>query len=328
METPHEPVMETGSYAAPPAAPPPRRSRGGQTLFWVFLGICLFLFVGVTAIGAAVALFRGGDPSASVSSWMPGAKVGIVPIEGEIFDATGAIEDLRRYEENHNVRAIVVRINSPGGAIVPSQEIFAEIRRIRSESGKPVVASMDSVAASGGYYIAAACDRIVANPGSITGSIGVILQWMNMQELVRWAKLRPETLTSGPMKDAGSAFRDLTPQERAYLQRIVTQLHNQFVRAVADGRKGKLTLAEVARIADGRVFTGEEAKQLRLVDQLGNLNDAVTLAGELAGLEGTPDTIVPRREDRGLLDVLVGSARIDKVVGAVIKDKPEFLFRW
>jgi protease-4 len=324
--TPDEPVVAAAQQPDLPPVPP-SPARRGHPVFWIFLGLAVVLFVVMSIFATAISMI-GSEPGVNTSRWFPGAKVGIVPIEGEIYEAQGTIEELRRYAENDAVKAIVVRINSPGGAIVPSQEIFAEIRRIRAESGKPIVASLDSVAASGGYYIAAACDRIVANPGSITGSIGVILQWLNLEDLVRWAKMRPETLTSGALKDTGSPYRQMTPAERAYLQSIVSQLHRQFVKAVAEGRKGKLSEAEVARLADGRIFTGEEARTLRLVDDLGNLHDAVMLAGDLAGLEGEPDTIYPRREEEGLLDMLVGSSRAERVINRLLSEKPQILYRW
>lgn len=309
----------------PPARPPARRSG---PLFWIILGLFLFGFVGFTALATIVGVLA--DRSGSPALWIPGSRVAIVYVEGGIFDVTETIEQLERYAENRSVKAIVVRINSPGGGIVPSQELFAEIRRIRADTGKPIVASLDSVAASGGYYVAAACDSIVANPGSITGSIGVIMQWMNMEELVQWAKLRPETFASGSMKDAGSPFRETSEAEKVYLQRIVSQLHLQFVRAVAEGRKGKLTQAEVSRLADGRVFTGEEAQKLGLIDELGGLTEAVELAGSMAGIEGRPDTITPRiKSEEGLLDTFLGSARTDRIFNRIMSHRSvQFLYQW
>jgi protease-4 len=309
------------------AAPPTPPSKRGRGIFWGLLGGCLVLFVLLTALGAAMAAVG----KTSGEWWKIGPKVAVVPIEGEIFEARETVERLRGYAEDQAVRAIVVRINSPGGAVAPSQEIFAEIRRLRSETEKPIVASLDSVAASGGYYIAAACEPIVSNPGTITGSIGVILQWFNMEELVRWAKLEPQTITAGAMKDAGSPFRDLSDDERAYIQRITDQLHGQFIRAVTEGRKGKLTQGEVEKLADGRVFTGEEALQLKLVDRIGTLQDAIELAAERGGIRGEPRVIYPRRERPGLLDVLAGETSIKGVVQEVI-GKPigetRFLYRW
>jgi protease-4 len=319
-----EPVGAERRAAAPPPPPPSKRGRG---IFWGLLGGCLVLFVLIIALGAAMTAVG----QTSGEWWKIGPKVAVVPIEGEIFDSRETVERLRGYADDQAVRAIVVRINSPGGAVAPSQEIFAEIRKLRRESGKPILASLDSVAASGGYYIASACDPIVSNPGTITGSIGVILQWFNMEELVRWAKLEPQTITAGAMKDAGSPFRDLTDEERAYIQRITDQLHRQFIRAVAEGRSGKLTRPDVEKIADGRVFTGEEALQLKLVDRIGTLQDAIELAADKAGIRGEPRVIYPRPERPGLLEVLAGDASVEGMVKKVI-GKPigetRFLYRW
>jgi protease-4 len=259
---------------------------------------------------------------------LSGEKVAVIAIEGEIVEARDTLDALKRHADNDTVKAIVIRINSPGGAIAPSQEIYSAIRRTHKDSGKPIVASLDSVAASGGYYIAAACDEIVANPGSITGSIGVILQWFNTKELIQWAKLKPETIISGAMKDAGSPYRELTEGERQYFQGIVTQLHSQFVRDVARGRNGKMKQEEVARLADGRIFTGEQALELKLIDELGSIDDAVRTAGKLAGIKGEPDRLWPRKREAGLLDLLnAGDAEtlLERVVSRRI---PQFLYRW
>jgi protease-4 len=332
-EEPPRPVSPTaatteGRYEAEPMAavppPPAKKSRGGMFFFGLFSG-CLLLFVVVAVVGLIMA--AGGGTSATEFSFSTD-KVAVVPVEGEILESRDTIEALERYARSSTVRAIVVRINSPGGAIAPSQEIYSAIRQIRARTGKPVVASLDSVAASGGYYIAAACDEIVANPGSITGSIGVILQWFEMKDLVQWAKMKPETITSGPLKAAGSPFRELSDVERQYFQRIVTQLHGQFVRAVAEGRKGKMTEAEVARIADGRVVTGEEAVALKLVDRLGTIDDAIRRAGSMAGIKGEPSKIWPRRREDGLLELLADGESKAALERILSRRLPQFLYKW
>ncbi len=324
---PAQSIAQTSGGYVPPvidSPPPPRKSRTGAFFLGAFSG-CLILVIGIALLGFAVAASRKDSGSFSLSTH----KIAVVPVEGEIFEARDTIEALRRYAEQATVKGIVLRINSPGGAIAPSQEIYAEVIRLRQSSGKPIVASFDSVAASGGYYIAAGCDRIVANPGSITGSIGVILQWMDIRELIQWAKMKPETITSGPLKAAGSPYRELTPEERAYLQRIVLQLHSQFVKAVAAGRKGKLTEAEVLKLADGRVFTGEEALAVKLVDQLGSLQDAVAATAKLAGIEGEPALVYPRRRDGSLLELLAGSGDAESIVERIISRRaPKFLYMW
>lgn len=324
--------LDPNQEAAPVLQPlePRRKSRAGMFFVGAFSG-CLIAFVVGGFFLAVLAMSRKDEGEFSLS----GAKVAIIPIEGEILDARDTVEALHRYADNSMVRAIVMRINSPGGAIAPSQEIYEAIRSVRASSGKPVVASLDSVAASGGFYIASACDQIVANPGSITGSIGVILQWMETKDLIEWAKIKPQTITAGAMKDVGSPYRDMTDAERAYLQNVVAQLHSQFIRAVAAGRKGKLSEADVTKIADGRIFTGEQALSLKLVDSLGNLDDAVRTAAKLGGVHGKPATIYPRRRKPTLFDVLTDSGTesrspIEKIVIEQILSRrtPRFLYQW
>jgi protease-4 len=327
-----DPVTAPGETISEPAAapiapdPPRRKSRAGMFFFGAFSG-CLIVFAGVLLFGILIASIANND--ATTRGDVFGDKVAIIPIDGEILGSRETIDALHRYARNSSVKAMVMRINSPGGAIAPSQEIYEEIRNVRARSGKPIIASLDSVAASGGYYIASACDRIVANPGSITGSIGVILQWMQTKDLLAWAKLKPQTITSGAMKAAGSPYEELTDDERAYFQSIVTQLHSQFVRAVAAGRKGKLTEAEVGRIADGRVFTGEQALGLKLVDELGNLDDAIRVAGKLGGISGRPGTIYPKKRTRGLFDALTSDeSDTETAISRILTRRPRFLFQW
>ena len=313
-----------GEARRPAEAGAPRKSRVPAFFFGLFSG-CAVVFGGFFVLAVLFAASRNGNDT----EFRFGDKVAIVPIEGEILDARDVVEALHRYADNSNVKAIVMRINSPGGAIAPSQEIYEAVRNTRNESGKPIIASLDSVAASGGFYIAAACDRIVANPGSITGSIDVILQWMEVKDLLAWAKMKPETISAGAFKTAGNPYDALSDADRAYLQRIVTQLHGQFIRAVADGRKGKMTLADVSRVADGRIFTGEEALSLKLVDQLGNLDDAVALAGKLAKISGKPATIYPRKKKPGLLDLFSDGSESQSPIERILSRRaPRFLYKW
>ncbi len=326
-----DPVTVSGDSSAEPVAgpivtPPPRKSRAGMFFFGALSG-CLIVIAGMVLFGILIAAMANNDTTTRGDVF--GDKVAIIPIDGEIFGSRETIDALHRYARNRSVKAMIMRINSPGGAIAPSQEIYEEIRNVRARSGKPIVASLDSVAASGGYYIASACDTIVANPGSITGSIGVILQWMETKDLLAWAKLKPQTITSGPMKAAGSPYQDLTDAERAYFQSIVTQLHSQFVRAVAAGRKGKLSEADVSKIADGRVFTGEQALGLKLVDQLGNLDDAIRVAGKLGGIHGRPGTIYPKKRTRGFFDALTSDdSDTETAISRILTRRPRFLFQW
>jgi protease IV len=326
---PATPPVEHSSTPASQVVVRPERSPGGKRLFWGLLSGCLLIFILLTIVTTVAAVMgRDSVGAGTRTAFLPGSRVAVLPINGEIMEARETIERLHSYRDNKAVKAIVVRINSPGGAVVPSQEIFEELRKLRAKSGKPIVASMDSIATSGGYYIAVGCDRIVASPGTLTGSIGVIAQWFNVEELVRWAKLDPQTFKSGAMKDAGSPVRDMTELEREYFDQLVVQLHGQFVRAVTAGREGKLTLEQVQSLADGRVYTGEEAHRLKLVDDLGGLHDAISIAGEMAGIPGEPKIIYPRERGPGLLELLLSPPGGEVLKAILQRGRAPFQYRW
>jgi protease-4 len=221
-----------------------------------------------------------------------GEKIGIVEVSGAITDSRETLEILKRFREDESIKAIVLRVNSPGGAVGPSQEIYREIRK--TVQVKKVVASLGAVAASGGYYIAAAADSVVASPGTLTGSIGVIMGYTNVSRLLEKIGLSPVVIKSGKFKDIGSPVREMTPEERRILEDFADQVHGQFIRAVAEGRS--LTVDKVRGIADGRIFSGQKARDLGLVDRMGNLDDAVTWAAQLAGIEGSIETVREPRE--------------------------------
>jgi protease IV len=221
-----------------------------------------------------------------------GPRVAIVELEGVIIEVDDIVRELKAHRENPSVRAVVMRINSPGGVVAPTQELHTAIQRLR-EAGKPVVASMGSVAASGGYYVAVACDQIYANPGTLTGSIGVIMQLPNLEQLMRKVGVDYVVVKAGQFKDVGNIARAMTPDERRVMQALLDDVHAQFIGAVAAGRR--LPREDVVRFADGRVFSGTQAKELRMVDALGGLEDAVLAAAKLAGIHGTPNVIQPRR---------------------------------
>ncbi len=231
---------------------------------------------------------------------MFGDKVGVLEVKGVIANVQPTIEELAKFRRDGSVKAVVVRIESPGGGVSPSQELYQEIRRTVRE--KPVVVSMGSVAASGGYYIACAAQKIYANPGTITGSIGVILQFTNFEELLRKIGFRMEVVKSGPYKDVGNPGREMTAEEKAYLQEMVDNVHQQFVRDVARGRRMKVE--KVREVADGRIFTGEQAMELGLVDELGNLKDAINAAAKMAAIEGEPKIVYPEKEKKSVFDYL------------------------
>jgi protease IV len=229
-----------------------------------------------------------------------GERVAVIPLSGLISDSGPVIEHLKKFGKDNSVKAVVLRIDSPGGGVGPSQEIYEEVKKVRAK--KPVLASMGALAASGGYYIACAAQRVYANPGTMTGSIGVIMPFMNVKDLVEKIGVKGMTVKSGTFKDIGSPLRDMTPQERELLQGVVDNVHLQFVNAVADERN--LDREEVLRIADGRIFTGEQAKELGLVDVLGNLEDAIADAGKLGKISGEPKVVTPPKKKISFLELL------------------------
>jgi protease IV len=232
---------------------------------------------------------RGGEANGPA---LFGPRVAIVELEGIITDVEDLVRELKSHRENPSVRAVVVRINSPGGVVGPTQELYDAIIRVR-QAGKPVVASLGAVAASGGYYAAVACDQIYANRGTLTGSIGVIMQLANVEQLMKKVGVDYVVVKAGQYKDVGNFGRPMTPEERRILQALLDDVHGQFISAVATGRK--LERQEVVRFADGRIFSGAQAKDLKMVDALGDLEEAVLAAGRLAGLPSPPAVIHPRK---------------------------------
>jgi protease-4 len=228
-------------------------------------------------------------------------RIGLVRIEGVILDAKETLDQLKEYREDPSIQAVLLRIDSPGGAVVPSQEIYDQVRKIREEGKKKVVASMGTVAASGGYYIASGSDRIVASSGTLTGSIGVIMELMNMEGLLKKVGVESVVIKSGKHKDLASPFRKMGEKEREILQGVLDDVHAQFIEAVASGRG--MDPEAVRRIADGRVFTGRQAKEIGLVDEVGGLEDAIQAAADLAGIEGKPE-VVEREKPFRFLDLL------------------------
>ena len=242
-------------------------------------------------VSLALTLFQKNIPLRS--------KVALVKIEGPIMDSMDIVDEIKEHVKDRSIKAIILRIDSPGGAVGPSQEIYEEVKKASEE--KHVVASMGSIAASGGYYIASPADVIFANPGTLTGSIGVIMEIPNVEGLMTKIGIRTEVIKSGKHKDMASAFRKMGKEDRDILQGVLDNVHEQFIRAVAEGRK--LEAEEIRSVADGRIFTGEQAKELKLVDELGTLENAVKKAGELAGIAGEPEVV--SKEDKGsFLDML------------------------
>lgn len=286
-----------------------------STLTWIIVGgvvlLCVF-FIGLFAL-MAIASDDDGFMAGS------GDRIAVVPVEGVIDDgmAKTVNRQLKQFGDDSRVKAIILRIDSPGGGVSASQEIHREVIRLK-EKGKKIVVSMGSVAASGGYYIAAPADRIFANQGTITGSIGVIAEWINYKDLAEWAKIKPVVFKSGEFKDTGSPTRELTDRDKEFFQGLITELYGQFLGAVADGRRGKgvkdnaLDDEKIKALADGRVYSGEAAVKNGLVDEIGNYEDAVKATAMLVGIKGEPHIVTPPKPKEGfsLLDLLLSTTKI------------------
>jgi protease-4 len=283
----------------------------------------------VVGLAVCVSLLLLFGLAFSLGRWQRfgGSKVALITVEGVILDSKEIIEQLEKHRTNPTVKAIVLRINSPGGGVSPSQEIYEELMKTRQVNKKPVVASMGSLAASGGYYIASAADVIVANPGSITGSIGVLIQVPNISGLLQKIGVKSMVVKSGEHKDLASPTREMTEAERLILQRLLDDVHDQFIDVVS--RTRKLDRKKVEALADGRIFSGREAQALGLVDQLGNLQDAVDRAASLAGIPGKPTVILERKRRFFLLDLLnrVASFNVDLPAGPLSTLSVDYLLR-
>ena len=253
------------------------------------IAAALVIYVGVAALFLAMGSSRRGGEGGQA---LFGPRIAIVELEGVIAEVDDLVREVKAHRDNPQVKAVVIRINSPGGVVGPTQELHQALMRVR-EAGKPVVASLGSVAASGGYYTAVAADRIFANPGTLTGSIGVIMQMANVENLFKKVGVEYIVVKAGQYKDLGNFSRPMTPEEKRVLQTLLDDVHAQFIDAVALGRK--LDRAEVVKFADGRVFSGVQARDLKMVDTLGSLEDAVNEAAKLAGLALPPAVIRPTK---------------------------------
>jgi protease-4 len=279
---------------------PQKRSN---LLLWIIVGGGTFLFIVLCLL--AVVVYLAGEESPGLS--LSGNQIASLTLEGVISDSRDFVDQLKDYGKRSAVKSVVIRINSPGGGVAASQEIYEAIKKFREETKKKVVVSMGSVAASGGYYAACGADKIFANPGTITGSIGVIAEWYNYGDLLRWAKMQDVVIKSGTFKDAGSGTRPLTDEEKVYFQSLINNMYNQFVATVASSRKMKDE--DVRKLADGRVYTGQQAKADGLVDELGTYQDAINAAARIAGIQGEPKILSPSKKSFSLLDILLGESR-------------------
>jgi protease-4 len=276
-----------------------RRSR---TLLWILIGGgAFFLFVLAVFSIVYLTLHAGGN-EAGFGGF--GDRIGVVDLEGVILSPQPVVGELKRFADDSSIKAIILHVNSPGGGVAASEEIYREVKRVRDEKKKTVVVSIETVGASGAYYIASASNKIYADQGSIVGSIGVIAQWVNYGDLLKWAKLKDVVIKTGEFKDTGNPARDLTPAEQAYMQSLIDNMFGQFVHAVADGRGIKFD--DVKAIANGKVWTGEQALSMKLIDNVGDFESAVKDTAKSVGISGEPTLVHPEKDRRTLLDFLLG----------------------
>jgi protease-4 len=279
-------------------------AKGRSTWLWVLGGSGLFILLIciLAGIGYTVASVVGAPNTSAFGTG--NGKIGVVDLTGVILSSDSVIDQLQTFADDDSIRAIVLHVNSPGGGAAASQEIYEEVRSIRKS--KPIVTSIESVGASGAYYIAAGTQKIYANEASVVGSIGVIMEWTNYGDLMHWAKLKPNVITSGPLKDAGDPSREMTPAERAYFQSLVDNMFAQFVRDVAQGRG--LPESTIKPLATGQVWTGQQALGLHLIDARGGFRDAVLATARQVGIHGEPTVVKPAVHHHSLLEVLTGDA--------------------
>jgi protease-4 len=280
-------------------------AENGRSRAWLWIligGGAFFLFVLAVFTLVYLTMHAGGDQSSGLHGF--GDKIGVVDLEGVILDPKTVVEQLKKFADDDSVKAIIIHVNSPGGGVAASEEIYREVRRIRDEKHKRIVSSIETVGASGAYYVSSGTNKIYADNGSVVGSIGVIAEWVNYGDLMRWIKLKPEVLTVGKFKDTGDPTREMTPEERAYMQSLIDNMYGQFVKAVADGRHAKVD--DIKAIADGRVWTGEQALSLHLIDQLGDFEAAVDDTAKSVHITGKPVLVRPEKDRKSVLDLLFG----------------------
>lgn len=285
-----------------------------KTTKWILgIAVAFFIFFGFFALTLLSWMFSEPEEE-TISSG--GEKIALIELIEPIMSSESTVQQFKKYRENRSVKAIVFRVESPGGGVAASQEIYEEVKKTR-DSGKPVVVSMGSVAASGGYYVSCGASRIVANPGTLTGSIGVIFQFLQVTDLMKKIGVDQATFKSGKLKDAGSPFRKMNADDQKYFDGLIADVYDQFVNVVSTERK--LDVKYVKRFADGRVFTGRQAREYGFIDTLGTFEDAVAIAAKLGGIEGKP-RIVKEYRRKNFLERVLGEAVTD-----VAKLRDEFL---
>ena len=287
--------------------------RPKTNAYWLWWGLGSFFLL--------VLVFRLGAISNNSSIDSPGKKVGVIKISGPIIASEQINSKLEKFKNRNDISAIVIRIDSPGGLVAPTQEIFEKVKSVRDV--KPIVSSMGTVAASGGYYIALGSDSLIANPGTIVGSIGVIMNYPIATELLDKVGIKFETVKSGGLKDVGSYSREVTEADRRHLNEMVTNMHNQFITAVEENRD--IDRSEIIKLADGRVFTGLQSKDLGLVDMLGTFDDAINIAGILGNIKGKPKTVELNKKNNSLLDLF--TSNLEQATNSWFDELPAYRWR-
>jgi protease-4 len=308
-------------YPAYPMAPPVRRSP------WFWVAVLGGSFAVVALLITAMVWSTVHDLTGTTSTTFASSSIAVIDIDGVILDADKVDTQLRKFGDDNSVKAILLHINSPGGGAAASQEIYHEVLRVRQENKKPVIAAVESVGASGAYYIASGCDKIYANDASVVGSIGVIMEWTNYGDLMRWAKLKSVIIHAGELKDAGDPSRDMTPKEAAYFQSLVDNMYGQFVHDVAQGRH--TTDDKILPLATGQVWTGQQAIPLGLIDKIGGYREALIDTARNVGISGEPNIVRPATAKKGLLAMLNGDADdLFPTPGKILNQAPGFYFMW
>lgn len=319
---PPPPIFATPAAFAP-APPPAKKSR-----LWIWLlagGSAFALFVFAVFALVYMTVQEDGKRSAGLAF---GGKIAVVDLTGVILSPTQVNEQLKTFADDDSVKAIILHVNSPGGGVAASEELYRAVRRIRDEKKKLIVTSIESVGASGAYYVASGTNKIYADNGSVVGSIGVITEWINYGDLLKWAKLKSVIIKTGEFKDTGTPTRDLTPREIAYMQALIDNMKGQFIHAVADGRK--MDEKTVTELATGQVWTGQQAVDLKLIDGVSDFEGVVKETAKQVGISGDPRIVRPAEKRRTLLDVMNSdlSQLLPAQASSLLERHPGFYFMW
>ena len=301
--------------------------NGRSPFLWVLIGGGVFFVFLLAVFTLVYYTIRHENSATEVVRSGSGGKIAVVDLDGVITTPKETVKQLKKFADDDSVKAIILHVNSPGGGVAASEEIYRQVRRIRDGRKKQIVASIETVGASGAYYVASGANKIYADNGSIVGSIGVIMEWTNYQDLLKWAKMKSVVIKTGEFKDTGNPARELTPAEQAYLQSMAQNMLGQFIASVADGRGMKQE--DIRAIADGKVWTGEQAKSMRLIDETGDFETVVQATAKAAGIKGEPTLVRAEKTKRNLMDLVFGDAsELWPDTGKLLQQNPGFYYLW